>query len=84
MKRAGVGTLGVRMTTMPKYLHYRRAGLMAGALLLSAAVAPPLAADNLFVSSTNTKSVISDAGVRFPPIADASCVNIRSWRWRVF
>jgi len=47
---------------MSRYLHSRRAGLMAGALLLSAAVAPPLAADNLFVSSTNTKSVMEYDG----------------------
>jgi len=47
---------------MSRYLHPCRAGLMAGALLLSAAVAPPLAADNLFVSSTNTKSVIEYDG----------------------
>lgn len=47
---------------MSPSLHSRRAGLMAGALLLSAAVAPPLAADNLFVSSTNTKSVMEYDG----------------------
>ena len=47
---------------MLKFLHARRAGLMVGALLLSAALAPPLAAQNLFVSSTNTKSVIEYDG----------------------
>lgn len=47
---------------MSTYLHARRSGLIAGALLLSAAVAPPLAADNLFVSSTNTKSVLEYDG----------------------
>jgi sugar lactone lactonase YvrE len=47
---------------MPKSLHSRRAGLIAGALLLSAALAPQLAAQNLFVSSTNTKSVIEFDG----------------------
>lgn len=47
------------MTSLP---HSRRVGLMAGALLLSAALAPQLAAQNLFVSSTNTKSVIEYDG----------------------
>jgi DNA-binding beta-propeller fold protein YncE len=47
---------------MSKQLHSRRAGLIAGALLLSAALAPQLAAQNLFVSSTNTKSVLEYDG----------------------
>jgi len=47
---------------MPKLLHSYRAGLMAGALLLSAALAPPLAAQNLFVSSDDTKSVLEYDG----------------------
>jgi WD40 repeat protein len=52
---------------MPKLLHSRRAGLMAGALLLSAALAPQLAAETdsavtLYVSSDDTKSVLAYDG----------------------
>jgi DNA-binding beta-propeller fold protein YncE len=47
---------------MPKHLHSRRAGLIAGALLLSAALAPQVAAQNLFVSSDDTKSVLEYDG----------------------
>ena len=46
---------------MFKSLH-SRAGLIPGALLLSAALAPQLSAQNLFVSSTNTKSVLEYDG----------------------